>query len=69
MLEAIDYKTGEIRWKHEIGPGEGSAGIMTTAGKLLFTRGHFGQSAGAESVNRRDAVASSTSAAAYRTLR
>jgi alcohol dehydrogenase (cytochrome c) len=37
VLEGIDYKTGDIRWKHEIGPGEGSAGIMTTAGKVLFT--------------------------------
>jgi len=37
VLEGIDYKTGEVRWKHELGPGEGSAGIMTTAGKVLFT--------------------------------
>ncbi len=37
VLEGIDYKTGEVRWKHEIGPGEGSGGIMTTAGKLLFS--------------------------------
>ena len=37
VLVGIDYKTGEIRWKHEIGPGEGSAGIMTTAGNVLFT--------------------------------
>lgn len=37
MIEAIDYQTGKIRWSHEIGPGEGATGIMTTAGKLLFT--------------------------------
>ncbi len=37
VLEAIDYNTGAVRWKHEIGDGEGSAGILTTAGKLLFT--------------------------------
>ncbi len=36
-IQAIDYKTGKIRWSHEIGPGEGSAGIMTTAGHVLFT--------------------------------
>jgi alcohol dehydrogenase (cytochrome c) len=36
-LVAIDYKTGGIRWKHEIGTGEGVSGILTTAGKLLFT--------------------------------
>jgi alcohol dehydrogenase (cytochrome c) len=37
VVEAIDYQTGDIRWKHEIGDGEGSAGMLTTAGKLLFT--------------------------------
>jgi acido-empty-quinoprotein group A len=37
VLVGIDYKTGEIRWKHEIGPGEGSAGLMNTAGNVLFT--------------------------------
>jgi acido-empty-quinoprotein group A len=37
-LEAIDYKTGKIKWKH-VYPGEGDSisGILTTAGKLLFT--------------------------------
>ena len=37
VVEAIDYKTGKVAWKHEIGEGEGSAGILTTAGNLLFT--------------------------------
>ncbi len=37
LIEAIDYNTGAIRWKHEIGDGEGSAGMLTTAGDLLFT--------------------------------
>lgn len=37
MLEGIDTKTGEVKWRHEIGDGEGGAGILTTAGKLLFT--------------------------------
>ena len=36
-VRAIDYRTGKIAWNHEIGNGEGSAGIMTTAGHLLFT--------------------------------
>lgn len=36
-VEAIDYKTGKIAWKHHIGSGEGSAGILTTAGGLLLT--------------------------------
>lgn len=37
VLEAIDYQTGTVRWKHELGDDEGSAGILTTAGNLLFT--------------------------------
>ena len=37
VVEGIDYETGKIRWQHEIGDGEGSAGILTTAGNLLFT--------------------------------
>ena len=37
VLEAIDYRTGDIRWQHEMGDGEDVAGILTTAGKLLFT--------------------------------
>lgn len=36
-VRAIDYRTGKIAWNHEIGNGEGIAGIMTTAGHLLFT--------------------------------
>jgi len=36
-LRAIDYHTGEIRWNHELGRGESTAGILTTAGNLLFT--------------------------------
>jgi len=37
-LKAIDYKTGKIRWSHEY-PGDGGSlsGVLTTAGKLLFT--------------------------------
>ncbi len=39
VLKAIDYQTGKIRWSHEwpSESGAGSAGILTTAGKLLFT--------------------------------
>jgi acido-empty-quinoprotein group A len=46
LLEAIDVRTGDIRWSHEyndIGTGGGSLGIppgiLTTAGGLLFTGG------------------------------
>ena len=36
-LRAIDYRTGKTVWKHSYPGGGGSAGILTTAGKLLFT--------------------------------
>jgi alcohol dehydrogenase (cytochrome c) len=38
MLEALDYKSGQVRWKH-VYPGHGGSlsGVLTTAGKLLFT--------------------------------
>jgi len=36
-IRAIDYHTGKIRWNHELGPGESVAGILTTAGNVLFT--------------------------------
>jgi alcohol dehydrogenase (cytochrome c) len=41
-IEAIDYQTGAIRWRHKIGDGYGSAGILTTAGHLLFTADNSG---------------------------
>ena len=38
MIQAIDYKTGRIRWTH---PWEGNArsGLLSTAGNLLFAGG------------------------------
>src|SRR5581483_4745415 len=36
-IRAIDYRTGAIRWSKEIGEGESVAGILSTAGGLLFT--------------------------------
>jgi alcohol dehydrogenase (cytochrome c) len=38
VLVALDVKTGKIRWRH-VYPEESDslAGILTTAGKLLFT--------------------------------
>jgi len=38
VLEGIDTKTGDVRWTHEIGEGENSGGMLTTAGKLLFAQ-------------------------------
>jgi alcohol dehydrogenase (cytochrome c) len=43
VLEAIDHKTGEVRWSHPyinvegLGGGLGGPGILTTAGDLLFS--------------------------------
>ncbi len=34
-VKAIDYRTGEIRWTHDIGAM--GPGLLTTAGNLLFT--------------------------------
>ena len=42
ILTAIDYKTGAIRWKHDMGEGEDVAGILTTGGNLLFTGDNSG---------------------------
>jgi acido-empty-quinoprotein group A len=43
ILKAIDYKTGKIRWSHPFrGESFGTPGILTTAGKLLFTGDPFG---------------------------
>lgn len=36
-LLAIDYQTGKIRWSHHYPFGGGPIGMLTTAGKLLFT--------------------------------
>ncbi len=37
VLRAIDYRTGEIRWHHDLGSDGGSAGVLTTASGLTFT--------------------------------
>ena len=44
LLEAIDVRTGNIKWSHEYndlgaGGAAGNVGILTTAGKLLVTGG------------------------------
>jgi acido-empty-quinoprotein group A len=36
-LRALDYRTGKVVWNHELGNGSTIAGILTTAGHLLFT--------------------------------
>jgi alcohol dehydrogenase (cytochrome c) len=42
VLRALDYRTGEIRWSHDLHGGSGAAGVLTTATGLTFT----GDSAG-----------------------
>lgn len=46
LLEAIDYKTGNVVWSHPYpaspGFGLGGPGILTTAGNLLFTGDYAG---------------------------
>jgi alcohol dehydrogenase (cytochrome c) len=41
-IRALDYKTGKLVWNHELGDGESIAGILTTAGHLLFTADNTG---------------------------
>ena len=36
-LRAIDYQTGKSRWKHDLGSGWNWAGVLSTAGGLVFT--------------------------------
>src|SRR5260370_22935616 len=42
ILRALDYRTGKVAWNHEIGNGESAAGILTTAGHLLFSADNSG---------------------------
>jgi acido-empty-quinoprotein group A len=41
-LRALDYRTGKVVWNHELGEGESLAGILTTAGHLLFSADNSG---------------------------
>jgi acido-empty-quinoprotein group A len=41
-LRALDYRTGKVVWNHELGDGESIAGILTTAGHLLFSADNSG---------------------------
>lgn len=41
-LRALDYRTGKVMWNHEIGEDESIAGILTTAGHLLFSADNSG---------------------------
>jgi alcohol dehydrogenase (cytochrome c) len=41
-LRALDYRTGKVVWNHELGEGESIAGILTTAGHVLFSADNAG---------------------------
>ncbi|MBV8867091.1 MAG: PQQ-binding-like beta-propeller repeat protein, partial [Acidobacteriaceae bacterium] len=41
-LRAIDYQTGKICWSHDLGPGDNWAGVLSTAGGLVFTADNHG---------------------------
>src|SRR6185437_107887 len=41
VIEAIDYQTGKIRWRHELGRPSG-AGVLTTNSGLTFTGDGYG---------------------------
>ncbi len=36
-LRAIDYKSGKTVWRHDYPGGGGLSGLLSTAGKLLFS--------------------------------
>jgi len=44
VLRGIDYRTGAVRWAHDLHGGAGAAGVLTTASGLTFT-GDSAQSA------------------------
>ncbi len=56
MIQAIDYKTGKVRWSHK---WEGSArsGLLSTAGNLLFAGGPSNDLVALERDHRRRALA------------
>jgi alcohol dehydrogenase (cytochrome c) len=49
-IDAIDYQTGKIRWRHEVG-GDARAGVLTTESGLTFTGDHAGNVLALDSSN------------------
>jgi len=50
-LKAIDYRTGKIRWEHDLGLGGDWAGVLSTAGGLAFTADNHGNILGLDAAN------------------
>jgi alcohol dehydrogenase (cytochrome c) len=42
VIEAIDYQTGKIRWRHDVGAGGSGAGVLTTDSGLTVTGDAYG---------------------------
>jgi alcohol dehydrogenase (cytochrome c) len=47
-LKAIDYRTGNVRWSHDLGPGENWSSVLSTAGGIVFTADNHGNILGLE---------------------
>lgn len=41
-LKALDYQTGQTKWEHSLGSGEDWAGVLSTAGNVVFTADSHG---------------------------
>jgi alcohol dehydrogenase (cytochrome c) len=41
-LKALDYRTGKTTWEHALGTGEDWAGVLSTAGGVVFTGDNHG---------------------------
>ena len=52
MIQAIDYKTGKVRWSHKWETNVRS-GLLSTAGNLVFTGGSSSEPRGVECGDRR----------------
>jgi alcohol dehydrogenase (cytochrome c) len=37
VLRALDYRSGQVRWAHDLGEGASGAGVLTTESGLTFT--------------------------------
>ena len=57
MVEAIDYKTGKIRWTHKWESGGSRSGLMSTAGNLVFTGDGSANFVALDATHRRAVVA------------
>jgi len=51
VIEAIDYRTGKIRWIHEVGEGGSGAGVLTTESGLTITGDAYGNVIALDSSN------------------